>query len=26
VDVVLSWGIKIDVVLATSSFQEENSH
>ena len=24
VDVVLSWGIKIDVVLATSSFQEEN--
>ncbi len=26
VDLVLSWGIKIDVVLATSSFQEENSH
>jgi hypothetical protein len=26
VDLVLSWGIKIDVVLATSSYQEENSH
>ena len=26
VDVVLSWGIKIDVILATSSFQEENRH
>ena len=24
VDVVLSWGIKIDVILATSSFQKEN--
>ena len=24
VEVVLSWGIKIDVILATSSFQEEN--
>ncbi len=24
VDLVLSWGIKIDVVLATSSYQEEN--
>ena len=26
VDLVLSWGIKIDVILATSSFQEENRH
>ena len=26
VDVVLSWGIKIDVILATSSFQEENKN
>ncbi len=26
VEVVLSWGIKIDVILATSSFQEENRH
>ena len=26
VDLVLSWGIKIDVVLATSSFQKGNSH
>jgi len=26
VEVVLSWGIKIDVILATSSFQEENSY
>ena len=24
VDVVLSWGIKIDIILATSSFQKEN--
>jgi hypothetical protein len=24
VDLVLSWGIKIDVILATSSFQKEN--
>jgi hypothetical protein len=26
VEVVLSWGIKIDLILATSSFQEENRH
>jgi hypothetical protein len=26
VEVVISWGIKIDVILATSSFQEENSY
>ena len=26
VEVVLSWGIKIDVILATSSFQEDNRH
>ena len=26
VEVVLSWGIKIDLILATSSFQEDNRH